>query len=128
MLRNYDGIHIYMNAEQICCRAVTILLMLHQWPQPFEGDSEVGELKMHLHFLNGYDAGNRFVLCSDGETPGVWRISEESTGRRYYFWTSSSLKALFQTFCLSYYREIQYDGYLGVKHIPCLQSADQQLG
>lgn len=34
-------------------------------------DSEVGELKRLLHVLNGYDAGNRFVLCSDGETPGV---------------------------------------------------------
>lgn len=37
-------------------------------------DSEVGEFERCLrvpHVLNGHDAGNRFVLCSDGETPGV---------------------------------------------------------
>lgn len=37
-------------------------------------DSEVGEIERHLqapHALNGHDAGNRLILCSDGETPGV---------------------------------------------------------
>lgn len=36
--------------------------------------------------------------------------------------------ACLSNFDLSCYRETQYDGYLGVKHLPYLESADPQLG
>lgn len=34
------------------------------------GTVKVGMFKRHLlHVVNGHDAVNRFILCSDGETP-----------------------------------------------------------